>query len=571
MKSQKINLDKELAFLRNENLLLKDQIKDLSTRLKANYDSTSNQKHPFTDLQIELDREKAKEEILLREKELRNIAIKEQIRLQAELEEVLKIISVFNNHYSDGFFMINNEGYIVEWSIGMEKITGKSSQTVLQKEIWAVFFQMFSEESKDEEHYQLLKQNFLGYLNGSKLCFNSDAMEIVKENSDLINIRIFYSNFNTNDSNKLICFVRQTSLDVDTQINEMKSMVHISTFFDNSNLPVLVFNNKNKVEYYNSKSKHFFEEYLNIKIQKHDDFAGLFAIYPDLKKTIQDLVQQAITSQEVTHELIFKDKFLQNTYFSFQFFPQKMVKRVKNVLLCIINTSHMGQSAIHNEEISQNSCKKISNIINKQLTELVTKTAIFTKYINNLKAKDVRLEDMIENFDSSLKNLIYILETLHLNEAEDLTINPQMVNLVEFIHDLIEKQGQKLKDFDYKVEISIHAEDKLVNIDISYFELVFSSIFCNAVIHSKAKKPIKCSVKQLKNSIDCEISDQGNGMSEEEIKHIFIPFYKGEFATNQNQGANLFVVKSIMQKIGGNIHVESKPGRGTIVLTRFPV
>jgi polar amino acid transport system substrate-binding protein len=82
-----------------------------------------------------------------------------------------------------------------------------------------------------------------------------------------------------------------------------------------------------------------------------------------------------------------------------------------------------------------------------------------------------------------------------------------------------------------------------------------------------------------KISIDCKIEnnylviyfkDNGKGISQENIDHIFNPF----FSTNnsgEGTGLGLYIAYNEVQKIGGAIQVESEIGSGTMFKMKFPI
>jgi len=66
------------------------------------------------------------------------------------------------------------------------------------------------------------------------------------------------------------------------------------------------------------------------------------------------------------------------------------------------------------------------------------------------------------------------------------------------------------------------------------------------------------------------VSDTGQGLSPEQLRHIFDPFF---FASEQGQrtGMGLSIAYGVVVRHGGTIEVESQAGKGTMFTVRLPV
>jgi signal transduction histidine kinase len=69
------------------------------------------------------------------------------------------------------------------------------------------------------------------------------------------------------------------------------------------------------------------------------------------------------------------------------------------------------------------------------------------------------------------------------------------------------------------------------------------------------------------------VEDNGPGIPQEEQKMVFEKFYRGKASANQvpGTGLGLAISKSVVEKHGGKIWVESKPGKGSKFCFALPV
>ena len=65
------------------------------------------------------------------------------------------------------------------------------------------------------------------------------------------------------------------------------------------------------------------------------------------------------------------------------------------------------------------------------------------------------------------------------------------------------------------------------------------------------------------------IVDNGSGIDEEDLPHIFERFYKGKNSANDSVGIGLALAKSIIEENNGYVNVESEIGVGTIFVIKY--
>ncbi len=69
-----------------------------------------------------------------------------------------------------------------------------------------------------------------------------------------------------------------------------------------------------------------------------------------------------------------------------------------------------------------------------------------------------------------------------------------------------------------------------------------------------------------------EVQDEGPGIDHEELSKIFLPFYQGKNRKNKDGcGLGLSIVDSIVRDMGGNVHVDSEPGKGSKFVVKLPL
>lgn len=107
-----------------------------------------------------------------------------------------------------------------------------------------------------------------------------------------------------------------------------------------------------------------------------------------------------------------------------------------------------------------------------------------------------------------------------------------------------------------------------INSDKNRLIQVFSNIIGNAIKFTHHGS-IRFGYKRKKNEVECYITDTGTGISPDKINKIFERFTKLDNFT-QGTGLGLSICKSIVERLGGKISVESKLGVGTTFTFTHP-
>jgi signal transduction histidine kinase len=99
---------------------------------------------------------------------------------------------------------------------------------------------------------------------------------------------------------------------------------------------------------------------------------------------------------------------------------------------------------------------------------------------------------------------------------------------------------------------------------------VFSSLLSNAINAVNGDGRIVISTRRHDSAVEVRIQDNGRGMSPDELENVFDPSFKvsGERVSSGNW--SLFNTRQIVFEHGGDIQIESAPGKGTTVSVTLP-
>jgi len=178
------------------------------------------------------------------------------------------------------------------------------------------------------------------------------------------------------------------------------------------------------------------------------------------------------------------------------------------------------------------------------------------------------LQSNLEDVNGMQKLSNYLLE-LNRYENSDLRLEIMRLNLVEVVKKVIGKVGP-LADKE-KIKITTKLQKALVKGNEDALTELSTILIENAIKYSGKSKSVE--VKTKSDGI-LEVKDYGIGISEADLPHIFERFYRAECSRCKEKvdgyGLGLSIAKSIVDKLGGRIKVESKLGQGTTFSVQFP-
>ncbi len=139
------------------------------------------------------------------------------------------------------------------------------------------------------------------------------------------------------------------------------------------------------------------------------------------------------------------------------------------------------------------------------------------------------------------------------------------------MHTLIENALRPLlipmevKDIAYTVT----GEDEMLTCDVQWTTEAIINILKNCVEHVPEHGRIEIAARDNPLYFEIRISDNGPGISKEDLPHIFTRFYRGKNASPDSVGIGLAMARSIIKEQNGDVTVESREGRGTTFFIRL--
>lgn len=213
----------------------------------------------------------------------------------------------------------------------------------------------------------------------------------------------------------------------------------------------------------------------------------------------------------------------------------------------------------------------INNFSHEFKTPIVSIRGFAKQLQNENLSLETRREytDIIISESERLTNMAANVLLLSKFENQQIITNQTEYELDEQIRNciiLLEKQWN-MKN----IEIHLDLEPVKINSNAEMLSHLWINLIENAIKYSDNNSHITIECHERDDNIQFQISDAGNGMDDNTLKHIFDKFYQGDQShAERGNGLGLSIVKRIVELGKGDIAVESKIGQGTTFTVTLP-
>ena len=169
-------------------------------------------------------------------------------------------------------------------------------------------------------------------------------------------------------------------------------------------------------------------------------------------------------------------------------------------------------------------------------------------------------------------------DLLHLAELESPshTLRPEPSSLSVVVRSVADRLGEGLDLNTQRIRLELAEERKSMSFDPLRVECVVENLLSNALRYARDSSEIIIRTifdEELK-WLRCEVQDDGCGIPEKDLPHIFERFYrvdKGRSRDSGGTGLGLSIVKHIVDLHGGDVSVRSEIGKGTTFSFTLPI
>ncbi|MGZ5346083.1 MAG: sensor histidine kinase [Solirubrobacterales bacterium] len=181
---------------------------------------------------------------------------------------------------------------------------------------------------------------------------------------------------------------------------------------------------------------------------------------------------------------------------------------------------------------------------------------------------------IISDSAGQLQKMINDLLDLARSDAGKLRINPEPTPVEPLAQRVARQMGPGFAEKDQKLAVSVEPGVPGVQADGDRIAQVLSNLLMNANKYAPEGAEVRLTAARAGGEVKFAVSDDGPGLSEEDLEHVFERFWRAQSGETQvvgGTGLGLAISRSLVELHGGAISADSKPGEGATFSFVLPI
>ncbi|MDX2081171.1 MAG: ATP-binding protein [Terrimicrobiaceae bacterium] len=239
------------------------------------------------------------------------------------------------------------------------------------------------------------------------------------------------------------------------------------------------------------------------------------------------------------------------------------------ILRDITQTRRATQETIESERFSALTmlAAGVAHEIGNPLNSLDIHLQLMQRSLRKLPAKSRgELEKSVAVARGEVSRLDHIItQFLRAIRPQPIDVRPENVNAI--VEESLSFLEPEIRDRDVIVEVQLDRNLPLLELDRDQIKQAFYNIVRNALQAMKAGGFFRVRTSSDETHVNVSFADTGGGIPPENISRIFEPYFTTK---SGGSGLGLLIVRRIVRAHGGEVILESLPGRGLTLTIRLP-
>jgi two-component system phosphate regulon sensor histidine kinase PhoR len=152
--------------------------------------------------------------------------------------------------------------------------------------------------------------------------------------------------------------------------------------------------------------------------------------------------------------------------------------------------------------------------------------------------------------------------------------NFEKINIAQLVTKALEAYRHEAQKDGFRLDLEMDADIDDFFADPNAITMAFLNMLDNSVKYSGEQKEIQIRVARTNGFVDLSVTDKGVGIPLSEQEKIFDKFYRGNqpaIRRIRGSGIGLSIMKNVAEMHGGEVLVQSAPGKGSTFTLRIPI
>ncbi|MCK5461071.1 PAS domain S-box protein [Candidatus Gracilibacteria bacterium] len=182
--------------------------------------------------------------------------------------------------------------------------------------------------------------------------------------------------------------------------------------------------------------------------------------------------------------------------------------------------------------------------------------------------------DEIYNGNQRMVVLVNSLLNVSRIELGTMPVELELLNIKEIVQSVLGELVSTIKEKKMKVDLIYDKKVPLVKMDRKLMRIIFQNLLSNAVKYTPEKGTVQCIVKKNVASFSIDVSDTGYGIPKSQVHKIFSKLFRADNVRAKDvegNGLGLYLVKAIVEGMGGKISFKSVENKGSTFSVIIPI
>ena len=244
---------------------------------------------------------------------------------------------------------------------------------------------------------------------------------------------------------------------------------------------------------------------------------------------------------------------------------------------------------ITEKKIIEDELKKTVTELNNKYNELMQFSYIVSHNLRAPIANIIGLANVINMPDNSMEEKLEIVEYIQtsaikmddlvrdlnmiLASRSPLNTRKEMVHIPDLINNILNTLEKQIIESGIDIKTNISDDAKEIFAIKSYIESILYNLINNAIKYKSSKRVLDLNIssKRINDNLSIKVSDNGIGIDLKRHRESVFGLYKRFHMKSEGKGLGLHMTKAQVETLGGEITVESEPGRGTTFTILLPM